>query len=155
MPEHAPAPTASRAVYGFALLLMMQLFKIIYITWAVVPLEWFESVGISCLPDKYWAVAVPLLLLTVFACSFIIYFSFGLLMTPNWNDANTVKDKFSIDCKSNDNISLNFLSCPCKVANNCKINFYKGCKIIESNIPILKELDVVEVSKELYWNSNK
>lgn len=94
MPEHMPAPTFSRAVYGFVLYLALKTLFVLYLLWAFVP-DWiFEKyLNISYIPQKHWAIAVPILclnLITIFA--FLIYPALNLCMTPNMDDLRTITD---------------------------------------------------------------
>ncbi|KRG00179.1 uncharacterized protein Dwil_GK27656 [Drosophila willistoni] len=81
MPEHSPAPTPHRAIYGFAFYLLFTVLFIVYVAWAFIPLE----LGLhSYLPDKYFAVFIPFLIL-VFAWffAFLIYPAINLSLTVN------------------------------------------------------------------------
>ncbi|KAK9879408.1 hypothetical protein WA026_006474 [Henosepilachna vigintioctopunctata] len=81
-----------------------RLFFFLYAIWAVVPESYFRSLGITCLPHRYWAVSVPIFLLTAFAVfALVIYPSFGLCMTPDINDIHTIRDE--VGCKKNRTIS--------------------------------------------------
>lgn len=160
MPEHTPAPTASRAVYGFALFLSFKLIFIMYLIWAIVPECYFEMIGITFLPQRYWAVAVPIFLLTVLVIfAFIIYPSLGLVMTPNINDIRTIKDKIGSERKlngshlilSNQNINEDSY-CVCKNKEKCFKDYYEAIEATSSNkkIPMLKDLCMWDVSDHLY-----
>ncbi|KAH8294692.1 hypothetical protein KR018_001523 [Drosophila ironensis] len=90
MPEHSPAPTPHRAVYGFAFYMLFTVLFIIYVAWALLPLEFGLH---SYLPDKYFAVFVPFLVL-VFAWFFavLIYPAINLSMTVNVDAVASVVD---------------------------------------------------------------
>uniref|UniRef100_A0A182IJ76 PIG-P domain-containing protein n=1 Tax=Anopheles atroparvus TaxID=41427 RepID=A0A182IJ76_ANOAO len=97
MPEHTPAPTPSRGVYGFALFLFFKTLFVMYVVWAYVPTAVFNRLGLTYLPDKYFALFIPILLLvavTMFA--FLIYPSLALSMTPDVDDRVTISDAFTI-----------------------------------------------------------
>lgn len=98
MAEHTPAPIPTRGVYGFAIFLLFKTLFIIYVIWAYLPLSFLEDVlGLTYLPNKYFAVFLPILVLvamTLFA--FLIYPSLGISMTLNIDDTRTIKDKYSI-----------------------------------------------------------
>jgi len=64
--QHSPAPTPSRAVYGFLLYLISNFMLISYFVWALVPDPLLAALGLDFLPQKYWAVALPLFLSLVF-----------------------------------------------------------------------------------------
>lgn len=64
MVEHTPAPSPSRAVYGFAMFLCFNVFFLLYLVWAIVPEKYFEMIGIDFLPQRYWAVSIPIYILT-------------------------------------------------------------------------------------------
>lgn len=106
MPEHTPAPTPSRAIYGFVIFLLFQTLFVLYVLWAFIPTAVHEYFGITELPNKYFALYIPIFLLTaVTLFAFCIYPSFSLIMTPNINDINTITDKNAIKrcCFRDDN----------------------------------------------------
>lgn len=98
MPEHTPAPTPDRAVYGFALYLLFGTLFVVYVIWAFVPQFILEDMlGLTYLPDKYFALYVPILILcatTFFA--FFIYPGLNMSLTPNIDDQMSIRDSNSI-----------------------------------------------------------
>ncbi|XP_067633704.1 phosphatidylinositol N-acetylglucosaminyltransferase subunit P [Eurosta solidaginis] len=90
MPEHTPAPTPHRAVYGFAFYLLSYTLFILYIMWALLPTD---SWGLNYLPHKYFAAYLPILvLIAMFFFEFFIYPGIGLAMTPNVDEVESVMD---------------------------------------------------------------
>lgn len=98
MAEHTPVPTPHRAVYGFALFLFFKTLFILYLFWAFVPENIIEEkLGLTYLPDKYFALYIPILVLcalTIFG--FFIYPSWNLSMQDNVNDIHTIQDRYSL-----------------------------------------------------------
>jgi len=98
MSEHSPSPTPARAVYGFALFLLSHTLFIIYLIYAYVPNSILEDkLGLHYLPDKYFALIIPILLLvslTLF--TFFIYPAVNLMMTPKIDNLETITDKYQI-----------------------------------------------------------
>nr|XP_023013015.1 phosphatidylinositol N-acetylglucosaminyltransferase subunit P [Leptinotarsa decemlineata] len=157
MPEHTPAPTPSRAVYGFVMYLSFRIFFIIYVIWAVIPEEWFVSIGITFLPQRYWAVAVPVYFLTVLTIfAFVIYPGFGLYMTPNVDDLRTITDHFGKKLRHNSDIlthnQSNSTKCVCKNKDNCSKSYYENISRTSINeyIPPVQDLKMWYVSDSLY-----
>lgn len=62
MSEHTPSPNPARGIYGFALFLCSFLIGVVYFVWALVPDRHLNSIGLYYLPDKYWAIAIPLVI---------------------------------------------------------------------------------------------
>ncbi|XP_071451568.1 phosphatidylinositol N-acetylglucosaminyltransferase subunit P [Hetaerina americana] len=100
MSEHSPAPTPSRAVYGFAFHLASRTAFALYLLWGFVLPMLPPSVAslpyISQLPQPYWAVAIPIhacVALATFA--FLIYPGINLTMTPAPDDMRTIRDSHS------------------------------------------------------------
>lgn len=157
MPEHTPAPTSSRAVYGFVLYLSFKMFFIVFLVWSIIPEKCFKFVGITCLPLKYWAVTVPICLLIVLAAfAFIIYPTFGLIITPYVNHLSTICDLISSKV-DHSRLHLEGTSSKCK--NICcidkticyKVDYEQNCGDFEQKIvPILRDLPMWEVSEKLY-----
>lgn len=97
MAEQSPAPTASRSIYGFVIFLLFSTLFVLYVLWSFIPSSVFESIGITDLPQKYFALFFPILILTattIFA--FFIYPSFSFIMTANIDDISTVTDSSAI-----------------------------------------------------------
>lgn len=156
MPEHTPAPTPSRGVYGFVMYLSFQSFFIFYLIWALIPEKYFIQIGITFLPERHWAITVPIYLLTVLTVfAFVIYPSLGLCMTPNVDDLRTLKDEHGIESKPN-NVKIKQNSdkneCICVDKSKCYKDFYEKNPVRNSNrfILDLKDLDIWDVSEHLY-----
>lgn len=97
MAEQSPAPTPSRSIYGFVVFLLFVTLFVLYVLWAFIPMELYESIGITELPNKYFALFLPILILTattIFA--FFIYPSFSFIMTSNIDSINTITDSSAI-----------------------------------------------------------
>lgn len=155
MPEHTPAPTPNRAVYGFVMYLGFKLFFILYLIWIYVPTNWLKSLQITYFPSPYWAIAVPVLILTTLTVfAFIIYPGMGLLMTPNCHDLRTIHDT---KVKQNKTSELIFSSsndsnlCTCR-SKTCKKAEFDSSRHLQSknNVPALEILNMVNVSEHLY-----
>lgn len=99
--QHSPAPTPSRAVYGFLLYLLSNFMLIFYLVWAVVPDPVLASLGLDFLPQKYWAVALPLFLALAFVLAVVVvYPSLGRLRDPGRRQADFATDKHTISRES-------------------------------------------------------
>jgi hypothetical protein len=83
-PEHNPAPTPSRAVYGFILFLLSNFMLVMYLLWVLLPHSSLHSIGLNFFPQKYWAVTMPLYLsLAFFVLVVLVYPSLGRLHSPH------------------------------------------------------------------------
>lgn len=158
MPEHTPAPTPSRAVYGFVMYLGFKFFFIVFLIWAYVPHSWFEAIGITYLPNRYWALAIPVFLLTTLTIfTFFIYPSLGLCMTPNWDELRTIQDlksKRNVFHDSDRNKKYKTDQCSCKNEKFCRRDEFLQIKdtFPEKRIPPLQDLKITDVSELLYLN---
>lgn len=98
MGEHTPAPTPNRAVYGFAWFLFFETLFVLYVFWAFVPdTILVDTLGLTYLPDKYFALYIPIFVLcclTIFA--FLIYPPSNLAMQDDINDLHTIRDQYTI-----------------------------------------------------------
>lgn len=94
MAEPTPAPTPNRAVYGFAWFLFFKSLFVLYVFWALVPEYILQDIlGLTYLPDKYFALFLPILVLcalTVFA--FLIYPPLNMSMQDDVNSIHTLRD---------------------------------------------------------------
>ena len=95
--EHSPAPTPSRAVYGFVMYLLSYSSLLLYLIWAMVPDYVLEWAGLDFLPQKYWAVAIPVYLSVLFfSFVLVIYPCLGMISTPAITDIRHVTDSHSV-----------------------------------------------------------
>lgn len=129
MPEHTPAPTPSRAVYGFMLYLVCYSAFALYFVWAVVPDTFLHSLGLTYWPQKYWAVAIPIhvgLAIALFAA--VIYPAINMNMTPSLDDMSTVTDQHALNLE--------------------------GKCIPEGGIPPVSDIPISRVCRHIYMDSN-
>ena len=90
MPEHTPAPTPHRAIYGFAFYIFFLTLYTLYVFWALLPLkEW----GLTYLPDKYFAIMLPMLVLMGFVFFlFFVYPGINMTLTANIDEIRSIVD---------------------------------------------------------------
>ena len=104
MSEAAPAPSSGRCVYGYALCLISITSLIIYLIWAFVPSHYLNQIGLTYLPSKYWALAIPTLIcFLIFMFATIIYHAIIFMFTPSLASVNTLADSYSKNVKFNIN----------------------------------------------------
>ncbi|XP_034484315.1 phosphatidylinositol N-acetylglucosaminyltransferase subunit P [Drosophila innubila] len=158
MPEHSPAPTPHRAIYGFAFYMLFTVLFFIYVAWAYLPVELELH---SHLPDKYFAVFVPILILVGASFAFIIYPAINLSLTPNIDSISSVVDLKLVLPKETQFTSWSQLECqrpelpghrntpiaPPIQCNLCKITHRPKTR---SPIPPLRFLDLQEVNATFY-----
>lgn len=98
MPEHTPAPTPHRAIYGFAMCVFFLALFVWYVIWALVPDHTLaQHFGLTAAPDKYFVLFIPVVVmfaLTIFG--WIIYPAMNLAITFDPDDARTLYDSCSI-----------------------------------------------------------
>ena len=92
-PEHSPAATPSRAVYGFFLFLFSNSCLLFYLVWAVLPDPVLEQLGLDFFPQKYWAVAGPLFLSVLFFIFVVLVYPLLGLVAAG---PDTIEDKHSV-----------------------------------------------------------
>lgn len=99
-PDHSPCPTPKRAVQGFVIYLLTTAAFALYLVWLIVPEEVLrDSLGVTFLPQRYWAVAVPIYLSVAFLTFvFVVYPSLGLIRTPalQRGDLRYIADSHSV-----------------------------------------------------------
>lgn len=94
MSEPTPAPTPNRAVYGFAWFVFSKTLFVLFIFWALVP-DYIQRdvLGLTYLPDKYFAMLLPVWVLTALTFfAFLIYPSWNMAMQDDINDIHTIRD---------------------------------------------------------------
>lgn len=98
MPEHTPAPTPHRAIYGFAFFVLCAAICVVYMCWALVPQSVLGGrLGLTYMPDKYFVLFIPpvvMFALTLFG--FVVYPAMNLAGTFEATDERTVRDAATI-----------------------------------------------------------
>ncbi len=91
-----PAPSPSRANYGFTLYLASYTAFGLYLVWTFLPDEVLVSMGFIFLPQKYWAVAVPIhACVTLALVAFVFYPALNLTLVPKSNNMNILVDEYT------------------------------------------------------------
>ncbi|XP_045785290.1 phosphatidylinositol N-acetylglucosaminyltransferase subunit P [Maniola jurtina] len=160
MPEHTPAPTPSRSLYGFFMFVFSKIILAIYCIWAITPDYYLHYLNIYYYPQKYWSTAVPiqcLVALTIFA--FLVYPSSNLMLTTNIDSIKTIQDSFSQF--NNEMFETHYKTlnnvCICKDHDKCmKHNYIATPKELKENtVPQLKEYNISFISRKLYLPTNR
>jgi phosphatidylinositol glycan class P protein len=89
---HSPFPSSERAVFGFALWLASFLVLGLFLLWAFLPDSWLTAIGLSYLPQKYWAVAMPAYVIVFFLVGVAGYAGINFTMVTPLSDPRTVQD---------------------------------------------------------------
>lgn len=159
MPEHSPAPTPHRAIYGFAFYMLMTVLFLVYVAWAFLPVELKLH---SHLPDRYFAVFVPVLIIVGAFFAFIIYPAINLSMTPNIDSIATIVDLKLALPKGTQFTSWSQVQCPQQEDTvihrkaskmspiQCDVCKYPHMPKTRSPIPSLRFLDLQEVNATYY-----
>lgn len=155
MPEHTPAPTYARSLYGFFMYIFSNITLFIYCAWAFLPDDVLHYFNIYYYPQKYWSVAIPiqfLLALTFFAL--FIYPSANLILSVSTDNIRTISDSHSITELQNSpgRMHDNINPCSCKHKDKCIKEEYNAFPVYENEemIPHIQDLDIRIVCRKLY-----
>lgn len=128
MGEHTPAPSPGRSYYGFVLYLLGWSGIGCYIVWAFVPHKFLASFDLTYVPQPYWALALPsVIIMMLLTFVFFVYPAINFMHVSVPNDLNNIIDSKSI-----------------------KMEEYPQAK--EFDVPPAYDLDISQVCRELYKN---
>ncbi|GAA5808267.1 hypothetical protein MFLAVUS_001655 [Mucor flavus] len=85
--------TPAYEYYGFVMYLGSFVILGIYLIWAYVPDEILHRLGITYYPNRYWALAVPIWLMTIIWFIFFSFMSLSLLNTPPFTSYHCITDE--------------------------------------------------------------
>ena len=88
--EHSPFPKASRAVYGFVAYQVSYILLVVYLIWAFVPDQFLEDLGITYIPQKYWAIAIPTYVPFFILSGILFLFGLNMAAVPELSDPRTI-----------------------------------------------------------------
>jgi hypothetical protein len=77
--------TPSYEYYGFVMYLISFVAFGIYLIWAYVPDEILHSLGITYYPNRYWALAMPVWIMTFVWFVFISFMTINMMNTPSFD----------------------------------------------------------------------
>ena len=107
-----PLPSRDRGVKGLVIHLMGIVMFTIYLIWLIVPDSYLAYAGVTFLPQKYWAVAIPIYLAVMFIFFLaFVYPSIGLYNTVPLQegdmryivDSHTIYNEDSFGSEPNEN----------------------------------------------------
>lgn len=125
----SPLPAPERAIYGFALYLGSYVCLALYLVWAYIPQSWLYTVGLTYLPHKYWALAIPILSFAAILLAYLTFMAINFVITLPLCSINTITDKHAV------------------VSVSAVKNLSAGA------VPPLSDTHISEVCKELYlWS---
>ncbi|XP_064456953.1 phosphatidylinositol N-acetylglucosaminyltransferase subunit P-like [Ornithodoros turicata] len=97
MAVKTPAPSPIRGIYGYVLYVSCWLGFLLYVIWAYLPSPWLEAVGVTYLPNKYWAIAVPLYVMTaVLVFGTCLYPGYIMLATAPLDSESVLTDRHAV-----------------------------------------------------------
>ena len=81
---------------GFISWILSAFVFIIYMIWAFVPNEVLNDFGIYYIPDKYYAIAIPLWFAVTIFTALQLYVAVCMWKTPTMDSYDTIQDKYTI-----------------------------------------------------------
>ncbi|CAF0822729.1 unnamed protein product [Adineta steineri] len=89
----SPSPRPERAVIGFFLYVTSIFTFAIYVLWAYLPNDWFEKIGITYYPHKYWSIAIAVLVLTLLIGVIVGNYLLNNLSIPPLDSISLIHDR--------------------------------------------------------------
>lgn len=95
------------AVTGFICSIVFSMGFVTYMFWALTPTKYLNALHITYYPDRYWAAALPAMLIMFFFYYFIAYMCLILITTYPLSDGGCITDE---DKKKETEIKLGTMS---------------------------------------------
>ncbi|MES1920030.1 hypothetical protein MHBO_001759 [Bonamia ostreae] len=92
------------SAYGFVAFVVICSFYTLYFLWALVPDEFLNKIALNNLPDKHWAIIVPLNMIVFPLIISCLYITRNLHKTLPLDSMNTICDEFSFPEKHAKNL---------------------------------------------------
>ena len=83
-------------LYGFVSWNLSAFVFILYLCWAFIPNEYLNEFGMYYIPDKYYAIALPLWISVTLFTIHLLYIAVCIYATPDVNSYECLQDKHSI-----------------------------------------------------------
>ncbi|KAF0713087.1 Aste57867_4527 [Aphanomyces stellatus] len=82
-------------IYGFAGWIASIVIFVCYLLWAYVPDEILEDYGLTYYPSRYWALAVPAMLVMTVFMLVVFYIAINWISTAPFDSYNTIRDQYT------------------------------------------------------------
>ncbi|ETV70731.1 hypothetical protein, variant [Aphanomyces astaci] len=83
-------------IYGFAGWIASIAIFVCYLLWAYVPDAILASYGITYYPSRYWALAVPAMLVMTLMALVVFYIAINWISTAPLDSYNTIRDQYTV-----------------------------------------------------------
>ena len=163
--QQTPAPIPGRSYLGLLLYILGWTGIVCYLTWALFPHHYLNSIGITYLPQQYWAIAIPsLLIMGVFLFITLVYPGLNMMLAvPPHDIRNLVDEKtICIDSYSNSEFYLPhivFSLCRQNHTNDYMKSRNKNLDVFSddkwASVPPVYDLPISDVCHILYGNELK
>eukprot|EP00040_Diaphanoeca_grandis_P025149 m.138969 g.138969 ORF g.138969 m.138969 type:complete len:197 (-) comp30027_c0_seq1:90-680(-) len=94
--SHPAAALTEREVNGFTAMVLSTLFGVVYFGWAFFPDTFVTLFTAELVPDRYWALAIPMLICVSTLLATVVYIGLSLRMNPNMDDFRSFCDTDAI-----------------------------------------------------------
>eukprot|EP00944_MAST-04C_sp_MAST-4C-sp1_P013939 g13939.t1 len=82
-------------VYGFVGWMISWFALLIFLLWAFFPEQYWNNVGVTYYPNRYWALAIPAYLIMSYLFLCVIHVGIALMHTPAFSSASLISDEFT------------------------------------------------------------
>ncbi|RNA12919.1 Alkylated DNA repair alkB -like protein, partial [Brachionus plicatilis] len=93
--EHSPGPKPERAIFGFFLIISSIILLSLYALISFIPNSVLAQIGWTYLPDKYWSLAVPAVIIYGVLGYLPIYFSINTTRVNDYSSIYNIEDEHS------------------------------------------------------------
>jgi hypothetical protein len=85
----------SDSIYSFVGWISTIFMYLVFLIWALTPKKALNYIGVTYYPSRYYAVALPALLVVLYLLSGVSYIAYNLLITLDPEDRRTFKDSIT------------------------------------------------------------
>mmetsp|Transcript_3825 Transcript_3825/g.6536 ORF Transcript_3825/g.6536 Transcript_3825/m.6536 type:complete len:149 (+) Transcript_3825:283-729(+) len=82
-------------IYGFVGAITWSVFAVLYFAWAYLPDETLHEWGIHFLPDKYWALALPVFISVTVVAIYWVYEGLSMYYSQPIHSVGSFQDEYS------------------------------------------------------------